>query len=373
MLYVDIPNQKDLLALIGKRSDAAVSFYIRTTPETQNIGAARTTLGNLLKEAEQQLADVGTPKRTVWPISEQVADLLEDDDFWAHQANSLAVFVTPGSIRTFRLPNHLTDMVQVSDRFHVKPLLRSLSVQNHAFVLALTENGVRLIEVFADLPAQEVRVPEMPKDAASAAGTASVNSRSYSGRIGGGEGQNSLLRAYCRKVDAALRPVLSGRSEPLIIAATDPLLSLFRSVSSHDTLLADAIHKSPAHSTPAELAAEARPMLDTFHAQVIAAVGEAYQGFKGQGRATTDIAVAARAATFGAVDTLLVDIDEALPGTVDEQTGAVSHDENSSAASYGIVDEIAGRVILTGGKVLAVRRDDIPENGSLAAILRYPV
>jgi hypothetical protein len=38
-----------------------------------------------------------------------------------------------------------------------------------------------------------------------------------------------------------------------------------------------------------------------------------------------------------------------------------------------VVDEIARRVLLTGGRVLAVRRQDIPGGGSAAAILRYPV
>jgi hypothetical protein len=35
-----------------------------------------------------------------------------------------------------------------------------------------------------------------------------------------------------------------------------------------------------------------------------------------QGRATTDVAQAARAATFGAIDTILVDIDQAIPGKI---------------------------------------------------------
>ena len=46
-------------------------------------------------------------------------------------------------------------------------------------------------------------------------------------------------------------------------------------------------------------------------------------------------------------------------------------DKSGDAVNYGVVDEIARRVWLNGGKVLAVRQDDIPEGGSLAAILRY--
>jgi hypothetical protein len=38
-----------------------------------------------------------------------------------------------------------------------------------------------------------------------------------------------------------------------------------------------------------------------------------------------------------------------------------------------VVDEIAGRAIETGARLLAVRGADIPGGGALAAILRYPV
>jgi len=373
MLYVDIPTRNEMDRLLAARSDASISFYLTTTSQTQSIDQARTQLGNLLKQAVEQLEAVGTPKRTIWPIEEQVHDLQDDDDFWKFQANSLAVFVTPDSLRSFRLPNHLHDMVQVADRFHLKPLLRATSVGQHAFVLALEENGVRLIEVTADMPADTVRVPDMPKDAASAVGTANVNSRSYAQRKGGGEGQKVLLRAYARQVDAALRPVLTGRHEPLILAATEPMNTIFRSVCSYDGLAAEGIATSPARMTPAELSEAARPILDGLHASLLAEVRDLYAQRENEGRATTQIARAARAATFGAVDTLMVDIDEVVPGSIDETTGEISFDDHASAASYGVVDEIAARVLRAGGRVLAVRREDIPQNESLAAILRYAV
>lgn len=372
MLYVDIPTASELQSLVASRGEALVSIYLPTTPETQHIATARTALGNLLKAAEGQLHDAGIAKRTIWPISEQVSDLLDDDDFWAHQANSLALFVTPEGLRAFRLPNHLTEMVQVADRFHIKPLLRAVSVGQHAFVLALAENEVRLIEVFADLPAQEVRVPGMPRDAAQTAGTANINSRNFSGRLGGAEGQNVLLRGYCRKVDAALRPVLSGRSEPLILAAAEPLQSLFRSVCSHDALTADGIVTSPVRQTPAKLAEATRPILDALHSQTIKDIHALYSARENEGRATTQLARSARAATYGAVDTLLVDIDEVIPGTVDD-AGEITLADKASAATYGVADEIAGRVLASGGRVLAVRRDDIPQGASVAAILRYAI
>ena len=51
----------------------------------------------------------------------------------------------------------------------------------------------------------------------------------------------------------------------------------------------------------------------------------------------------------------------------------VTFDDDDDAANYGVADEIARRVMLAGGKVLAVRSDDVPGSGSVAAILRYAV
>ncbi|TVR47627.1 MAG: hypothetical protein EA386_07030 [Rhodobacteraceae bacterium] len=373
MLYVDIPGAAEIGTLVAARGEALISIYLKTTPETQHIDAARTRLKQLTQDAVTQLEEAGVPKRTIWPVEEQLHDLLDDDDFWRVQANSLAIFVTPDSLRSYRLPSHLTEMVQVADRFHLKPLLRAVSMPQHAFILALAENEVRVIELLGDQPAKEVRVPDLPKDAASVAGTANVNSRSYSGRLGGGEGQKHHLRQYCRQIDAALRALLSGREEPLILAATDPLLSFYRSVNSYPHLADDAIEASPARVPAHELGSQARDILDKVNAAAVADFASLYSARENEGRATTQVARAARAATFGAVDTLLVDIDSVMPGLVDEESGEITFDKDASAASYGIIDEIAGRVIANGGKVIAVRRGDIPQEAELAAILRYTI
>ena len=373
MLYVDIPTQPEIGQLVSQRGEALISIYLQTTPETQHIDAARTRLKQLTQDAVAQLEEVGVAKRTIWPIEEQLHDLMDDDDFWRVQANSLAIFVTPDSLRSYRLPNHLTETVQVSDRLHIKPLLRAVSMPQHAFVLALAENELRVIELLGDQPAQEIRVPNLPKDAASVAGTANVNSRSYSGRLGGAEGQKHHLRQFCRQIDAALRGLLAGRHEPLILAATDPLLSMYRSINTYPHLTESAITTSPVRVPAHELGEQARKIMDEINAKAVADFAGLYAARENEGRATTQVARTARAATFGAVDTMLVDMDSVVPGLVDDETGEITFDDKSSAVSYGVIDEIAGRVIANGGKVLAVRRADIPQEAELAAVLRYAI
>lgn len=373
MLHVDIPTRPEIRALIAARADACVSIYLPTTPETQHVGASRIALGNLSRTALAQLDAAGLDKRRRSALEAELDALRADDDFWQFQARSLAVLATPDSLRTFRLATGVTETVEVSDRFHLKPLLRAMAFPQHAFVLALSENAARLVEVFADAPPVPVRVPGLPDSAADAVGRASVNNLTQGTRIANAKGQTVLLRQYARKVDAALRGVLAGRETPLILAATDPLSPIFRAVNSYPVLLAEGVSASPDRMSDSDLAEATRTVLDGFYAAEVARATALFHERVGQHRATTDLAGAARAATFGAVDLLLVDIDEALPGTVDETDGSVSLAAGPGAASYGVIDEIAGRVILAGGAVLAVRRADMPDGAPVAAILRYAV
>lgn len=373
MLYVDIPSPAELRELVAHRADACVSLYVETTPLTQDIEKSRIAFSNKVREARDQLEAIGFDKRRLAALLEQLDDLGADDEFWRFQANSLAVLATPDRIRTYRLANRLTPHAEVADRFYLKPLLRAVTFANAAYVLALSENAVRLVEVFSDMAPVEVRVPGLPSDAASAVGKSTINDPTHDRRVAGREGQKVRLAQYVRAVDAALRPVLAGQDLPLILAATQPLAAIFRSISSYPRLLPDGIEQSPDRLGEGELAAAARPVLDKANADEIAAFHELYDRRASARRTTTDLSDAARAATFGAVEAMLVDIDSFVPGLVDEETGAITLAEEDDAVTYGVVDEIAGRAMTSGARVLAVRRDDIPGGGGLAAVLRFPV
>ena len=323
MLYVDIPTLPEIRALHGARADACVSIYVSTTLQTQHVSASHIAFSNLTRSALQQLEAIAFDKRRRALLEAELAALGEDEAFWRLQAHSLAVLATPDAVRTFRLATAVTDRVEVSDRFHLKPLLRAIAFPQHAFVLALSENAVRLVEVFANLPPSTVRVADLPKSAADAVGRASVNNLTQNTRIANAEGQKALLRQYARQVDACLRPVLAGRETPLILAATDPLGPIFRGVNTYPALASEGITVSPDRITDSELANSAREVLDRHYASEVDAAKALFQTRLGQRRATTTIGEAARAATIGAVELLLVDIDHVIPGTVDETDGAV--------------------------------------------------
>lgn len=373
MLHIDLPTRAQIEKLIEHRAQPTVSIYLRTTPLTQDAQADRIELKNLLKAAVAEMEEFGTPKRAIWPIEESINHLIEDDDTWAYQANSLAIFASGDRIETFRLPNKLTSMVEVSDRAHIKPLLRAITFPHNAYVLAISYGAARLIEVSADLPAHEINVPGLPKDFNQALGKRSHTENRKDMASGESTSESALLNRYARAVDQALKPFLRGHERPLIVAANEPMVSIYRSVSTYPHTATQAITGSFDHTPAHEIAAATRDILDEIYAEQVADFARLYDLRAGQGRATNDVAQTARAATFGAVDTLIVDMDEIVHGTVSEEDGAVTFADGPCAGTYGVVDEIVGRALKSGARILSARRADVPGEASLAAVLRYPL
>ena len=368
-MHTDVPDRERVGRLLAYRGPCCVSIYLPTDPASPGE-AERIEFKNLAAEGVQQMRDANFPVRQINPIEEAMADLLDDEVFWRYLGRSLAVFVTPETLITFRLPNNLVANVEVADRYFVKPLMRSVTFPQVGLILALAQGSVRVIEVDADAGLWEENIPDMPTDVASAVRKASITDRAPSGRLQGSEGQKVRMRQYARMIEQALRPVLTGSDMPLILAATEPMDSIYRSVNTYPHLAARTIQGNPEATSNDELAASARLVLDEINGNTLAEVRELWRIRRGQDRTLTDVVEVARAATHGAVDTVLVDIDEQVAGFVDEETGAVTF-EPEDAINYGVIDEIASRVWLNGGRVLAVRKEDIPGDQGVAAILRY--
>ena len=158
ILPTDIPTRAQLDGLLAAREPWSVSIYVPTDPSSRG-DVARIELKTLAGEAVSQLQQAGAARNDVGAIEEEVADLVDDDEFWRYQARSLALFLTPTRSTTYRLPHNLTSIVEVSDRFHLKPLLRALTFQHTAFVLAVSQGSIRVLEIAPELDPAKVAVP----------------------------------------------------------------------------------------------------------------------------------------------------------------------------------------------------------------------
>ena len=372
MLYVDIPTASDLLSLAEQRYPVSVSLYLPTTPVSTKAQGSRIELKSLIRSAVQELERRGADAADIAAVDDLGHSLVDDAEFWRFQAHGLAVFATPHSIRHYRLPNRLELRCSVSDRFQITQLLRSVTFPNAGYVLVLSEGGVRLVEVSPNIPASTVPLSDLPNTIEGFL-TQPLGDRFPRERPRGSLGDASAQRQFARKVNSVVRDYLRGSGLPLVLAATEPMASIYRSVNSYPRLTETAIPGGAEPLTDNAAAEKARPVFDAVYRADVDDWRHTFEQRENQSRATTDVATAARAATFGAVDSLLIDMATQQFGTLDETNGTVTFADSEGPGTYCVINEIASRVIRGGGRVLAVRTEDIPSGAALAAILRYPL
>ncbi|MET4624243.1 hypothetical protein ABIB83_001254 [Bradyrhizobium sp. I1.8.5] len=391
MLHIEIPSLEEFKALAQVKGETCVSLYLPTSPLGRSAKVNRTAFKDLAKDALSQLKEAGIGKVEITAFAEQFDRLagvepdVQDQDkvrrqqhaepdpvdsFWHYQANGLAVLATSGATRTLRLANSPKPLAEVADRFHLTPLIRAMTSRHDVYVLALAKESVRLVHAFANLPPERLQVPGLPANAEEATRRPSVHVRAPRGHLQNLEGEKVLLQQYVRKVEQAVYGVLTGRNTALVLAAAEPLASMFRSVNTYPGLADEMIEGNPDQTTDAELEDAAIPILDRLYSRDLAAVIARYDQLKPR-LATTDVSYAAHAATAGAIDQLVVDLDAVVPGLVSDLDGSVIYAASDDAETYSVVDEVARRALYTGARVMGARREELPDRAPLTAILRY--
>lgn len=367
MLHIDLPSTAELRQLADAPETPTISVYLPTTPVTVEADEARIAFVNLAREGVEALrsADLFDRGEEI-AITEQIDDLADDTSFWDNQAYGLTVIITVAGTVTFRLPDSVGPAVYTGTRPRLTPLVAVATVPRAFLVLDISADGARLLESTGEGETVVIRVPDMPRSAADYAGKTSINDRSHSGRLVGDEGRNVHLRSYARAVNAAVRPLLHGHSEPLVLVGTDPLATMFREVNTYPNLLDTGVALSADHEDDAAVVRLAAPVAAEAAVAKTARLIELLSERQEAGRAAFDRSLVARAAVQGAVDTLLLDTSALLPGSVNED-GSLSEEGDAG----GIADDLVRLVLTAGGTVHHVDADQLPGGNPVAAILRW--
>lgn len=348
-MHLVIPTRADVERLASARDQFSVTIYLTTSTLPTDTELNQLRARTLVEDAIARVRE-NADRHTADAIEEHLVTLLHDTHFWSEMGRSVAVFATPTEIIEFRLPNELTGYVSVTDRFTITPLLRAVTFPHAALVLALSQNGARLVKVSGDGPAVEVDVPTMPRNTEI------------------DMGMKVQLTQYARAVDHALRPIVNGYALPLILAATEPLASIYRNLSGHKHLVTiRTLRGNPETLSEAQLADDAREVLDELYVAELADLRENFMQRRSEGRASTDLSDLASAAAFGNIATLAVDMDAEIQGSVGDD-GSLALDDGTG---HDAIEEIARRAIAAGAHVLSVRRADLPEDVVAAGIFRY--
>jgi DNA-binding response OmpR family regulator len=376
---------EDLRDLISAGEAPSVSIYMPTSsagPETQQNPIR---LKNLITEAENRLIDLGVRTREVQGLLGGLHQQVTTGGVFRESRDpGLAIFVCPGFARFHRLPLHFDELVVTGDRFHVKPLLPLLTGDGHYFVLAISQNEIRLLRGTRDT-VTEVELEDVPRGLAETL-KFDVAERQLQHRMAGaphtgrqpavfhGHGglkdvSRSNLTRYFHQVDDGLQKILRGERAPLVLAGVDYVRSAYAEISDYPGLAEDGINGSPDEVDPTELHAAAWEIVRPHFARIREEASARYKELVQTGKASDGIEAIVPAAFHGGVDTLFVAVGRQVWGVFDPERNTVAVHPEKQPGDDDLVDFAAVHTLLNGGEVFA--GEAVPSGTPACAVFRY--
>lgn len=378
-------GKENLKELLEKRAPPAISIYIPTGRTTSDWEADRLRYRAAASRARELLASDFDDSDTR-ELVEGLEKLLDDQEFWLHQSDGLAVFRARDFSRCYRLPVRLPELVVVGPSFHTRPLLQLLQAPDRFWILALSQKEVRLWEG-TSMGLRQVELGSIPASLADAVskyvdyGEETFHSSGGPGNRpayhGHGAGRDSLdweLQTFFRKVDEGLRERLGSDAGPIILAGVEAEVSLFRSVSKLSNLAEDAIKGNVSRLSADRLREAARPIVERLADRKLERALRLWESAHGPGKTETDLANTARFAVAGRVRLVMTERERRIWGYIDRATGAIEilgedgGDPGSDAVD--LLDDLAEIVLLRGGEALALSKDRMPTETGVATVLR---
>lgn len=379
---MDLLRPRDLRELLEATPGPCVSLYMpahRAGPGTRQDPIR---LKNLLGTAEERLEEMGVRAPDARAVVDPARQLLEDEDFWQHQGEGLAVFLAEDLGRVFRLPLPFEELVMAGDGFHIKPLIPLITENGRFLVLALSQNRIRLLQATRQTLA-EVELEDVPSSLRETAVHREMSMLNYhvgSGFTSGGrqsaifhghgtEVDDELIRKYFRQIDTGLREAIPDERAPLVLAAVRREADLYREISGYPTILSDVVEGNPDETSDQELHRAAWPIVRDHLEQ---RMREAARRFEEEpGLAVQGVEEVVPAADHGRVEVLWTALDANRWGTLDRETASVDVHDTPKPGDRDLLDLAATLTLLNGGTVYAVDASGVPGEGPIAALLRY--
>ena len=384
---MNLLTRDELRTLIEIQENPCISIFMPTKRAGAEIQENPIRLKNLLRETEKRLLNNGLRASATTEFLEPIQELLKERPFWQHQSDGLAIFLSEGFFSRYRLPLHFEDLAVINKRFYVKPLLPLFMDDGRFYILAISQNAVRLLNG-THYSVSEINLENIPKNLAEAlkydnperqlqfhtTGTAQGRGERTAMFHGHGSGiddaQDRILQ-YFRQIDKGLQELLRNEKAPLVLAGVDSLFPIYREANTYSHLLDAGIAGNPERLNAEELHNRAWKIVQPHFQETQKDAFDLYNQLANTQRASSDIREIVPAAFYGKVELLFVTVGFRQWGVFDQDANVVHLHQEEQSGDEELSDLAAIQTILNGGTVYAVEPEEMPVGAPLAAVFRY--
>lgn len=375
---IDQISVADVMSL-GTVQGPCVSMFMPTHRSGRETLQDPVRLRNLVNAARGELSGADVAESVVESILAPLESLVEDQDFWQHTADGLAVFSSPARFERYRVSLPLTEEVVVAASFRVRPVLSSMSRDETFFILSLSQNAVQLFEATSsaitmlDLgstatsmdEALALEDPERQLQSHSTGG----GGVEFHGHGAGAELDKTAIERFLRAVDRGVCERLGDAHEPLVLACVDYYLPLFQSVTRYPNVFDTAVAGNPEHRSPTELHADALRLIESATGGIDQPGIDRYRA--SAGTTVSAIEEVVTRASEGRIDTLLVTEVAPVWGRFAPDTGTWVTSPGASIDDEDLIDRAVFDTLTNGGEVVVTDVDTLGTDTGVAAMLRY--
>ncbi|WP_299706388.1 hypothetical protein [uncultured Pontibacter sp.] len=395
MALINKGDIEKLLNVQNNTKDAlCISIYIpthRAGHETLN-GQDNILFKNKLKEARALLARHDVPDSEIDAYMKPAEELLNDNGFWRHQSEGLAVFITKGFSAHYTLPTTMPDVVYVLDQFYFTPILPILSQNGRFFILSLYRERIGFYEATIDR-IRQIDVSDFAPESMNEAlkftikghdqdfhnSTTTVNGSNIVHGAGAtkGDDEHDEVIEFIHEIDNSLQKILHNATEPLVLAGVDHYCSLYRKFSKYKNIVAQNINlnETAAGMSPQTIHEKAldvmKPLMQQSHSDSLSR----YENVAGTGVTSEDIATVAAEAVHGRVDTLFIAPSSPVWGRYDAKSAVAEVHKDYQRGDDDLINLAAIKTLAQGGKVYVSSYNGLAEvgeeGGSVKALFRY--
>lgn len=369
--------------LARQMASPSISIFLPTHRAGRETQQDPIRFKNLLRDAEKQFLDSGMGPREVDALLKPAQALLDDSNFWNHQSEGLAVFMTSDEFHCFPLPFIVEERLVVAQSYYVTPVLPLFTNNGHYYILAISQNEVRLFEgtrygvgqialpdgIAANMEeALRLDGPQKTLQMHSGGGGGM-----FHGQGPGDEEQKIWIEQYLNLVDTSLKEIFREQNAPLILAGVDYLLPMYRKVSEYQNIMEEGITGNPDHLRPEELQEQAWRIVETYFQQETKKTVEQYRQLADTEKATDNVEEIVAAAVNGRVDKLILSVENQIWGAFNPKDGKVIRSPEGQSKKYNLalLDFTAMNTLQNGGTVCALSQDEMPTDSPIAAVFRY--
>lgn len=380
---MNILAREELRSLMDAQKGPCASVYISFPPSGEPSRQARIKLKNAIRELETLLEKSGIEKKDEISFIEPLQGLLMDIPFWKSLNKALAIFLSMDDMRFFWFPAGVKDLVILSERFHIKPLIQFFSGEEQYYLLALSQKKVRLFtgsRYFLD----PMAIPDLPgglKEVLKYEERERTLQRTH-GSPGGKGGLSPVHGAgyelnkddmlkYFKIVDKSLLDILEGKTAPLLIAAVEPEISLYKRITAYPVVVEEGISGNPDTLSAHELHLRSMEIMDPYFREREEKAINEYNEKVGSGRTSGDLKKLISMAHEGRIQSFFVARDCRQWGNYNSSNGQIEIHNEKTMEDEDLLDLAAYHTILTGGTVYVIDPERIPGGGLASAIFRY--